>query len=134
VVGQISLGLYGGLALVAAVLTPVAATVALAGGLYDGNYHGSLKGAGFNAVSCAKQAPVQITVTDSKLTYVHMGNATITATVAADGSFAGTGENKYGRSGMNVQTLEGKIAGDAITAVTKVGNYCTYNLELRKFR
>ncbi len=94
---------------------------ALAAGPYDGNYHGTLRGAGFNAVGCAKEAPVQMTVADNKLTYVHLGNATITATVAADGSFSGSGQNNYAasRSRTNVQTLDGKITGDAITAVTK---------------
>ena len=37
------------------------------------------------------------------------------------------------RVAVLVQTLDGKIAGGAIKAETKVGNYCTYNLELKKF-
>jgi len=112
--------------------------VATAAGMYDGAYHGTLTAGGMNAMNCAKSAPVQMTVTDNKLEYNHMGRATITATVAADGSFSGSGQNNYAggsRSAqMQVQTIEGKIANGAILAETKVGNACTYKLELRKFR
>ncbi len=38
-----------------------------AGGPYDGTYHGQLTADGMNAMSCAKSAPVQMTVTDNKL-------------------------------------------------------------------
>jgi hypothetical protein len=87
-------------------------------------------------VSCAKSAPVQMTVTDSKLEYHHFSNATITAPVAADGSFSGSAQNMYTTRGPRtpmIQTLDGKISGNAIKAETKVGNSCTYALTLKKF-
>ena len=94
--------------------------VATAAGMYDGAYHGTFTAGGTINSS-------------SSLVW-----ATITATVAADGSFSGSGQNNYAggsRSAqMQVQTIEGKIANGAILAETKVGNACTYKLELRKFR
>jgi hypothetical protein len=111
-------------------------SIALAGGMYDGTYHGQLTGGGSNPPVCAKSAPAQITVTDSKLEYIHMGHATITATVAADGSFSGSAQNNYAggpRATPQVQTLQGKIAGGAIAAETNVGNYCKYTLQLKRF-
>ncbi len=121
---QVASLLYGCLALAGLVCAPAINTPVLAGGTYDGNYHGTLTGGGQNAPSCAKHAPVQMTVVDSRLTHVHMGNATINATVAADGSFSGSSQNKYttGRTGVLVQTLDGKITGDQIEAESKVGN------------
>jgi hypothetical protein len=103
--------------------------------MYDGAYHGNLAGGSGNATTCAKQAPAQITVTNNRLEYIHMGHATISAAVGADGSFSGSAQNAYngGRSGPLVQTLDGKIAGGVIRAETKVGNYCTYKLELKRF-
>ena len=105
-------------------------------GPYDGTYHGTLTGDGMNAVICAKGAPIQMTVTDSKLEYHHLSNATITATVAPDGSFSGSAQNMYfvrGRNAPTIQTLDGKISGNAIKAETKVGNSCSYALTLKKF-
>jgi hypothetical protein len=126
-------GLFGSLLLAAVAVAPAARL--RAAGLYDGTYHGTLTGAGSNAMACAKQAPVQMTVADNKLEYVHMGHATISATVGADGSFSGSAQNNYAgnRSGVLVQTLDGKISGGAIKALSKVGNSCTYNLELKRF-
>ena len=111
---------------------------AWAGGPYDGTYHGRLSGASGNAVSCSKSAPIQMTVTDSRVEYHHFSNTVITAPVAADGSFSGSAQNMYAtatsRAGPVVQTLTGKITGTAIQAESKVGNYCTYELALRKFQ
>jgi hypothetical protein len=109
---------------------------ARAGGPYDGTYHGQLTGGDMNATSCAKSASVQMTVTDNRLEYHHFSNATITATVAADGSFSGSAQNRYtgrGQGTPNVQTLDGKITAGAITAETKVGNNCSYKLTLRRY-
>lgn len=103
--------------------------------MYDGTYHGTVTGVAGNAVTCAKQAPAQITVANDRLEYVHMGHATINATVGADGSFSGSAQNTYsvGRTGPMVQTLDGKIAGGVIQGETKVGNYCSYKLELKRY-
>jgi hypothetical protein len=111
----------------------VCATAAAA--MYDGTYHGTLTGSSGNAMTCAKQAPAQITISNNRLEYVHMGHATITASVGTDGSFSGSAQNTYnpGRSGPLVQTLDGKIAGGVIQAETKVGNFCSYRLELKRF-
>ena len=120
----------------AAVLSLAGVGNVLAGGLHDGTYHGTLKGAGLNAMACAKSAPVQMTVTDGKLEYHHMATATITAMVEPDGAFSGSAQNMYaarGRGAPLIQTLDGKIAGGRIQAETKVGNSCTYVLELKKF-
>jgi hypothetical protein len=107
----------------------------LAAGLYDGTYHGTLTADGANATSCAKQAPVQMTVTDNKLEYNHMGNLTITATVGADGSFSGSGQSKYSgnRSGPLITSVQGKITAGVIQAEAGTGNYCKYKLQLKKF-
>ena len=126
-----------GLVVAGAVLTVIGVGGALAAGPYDGNYHGTLTVTGFSGNACPKKAPIQMTVTDSQLTYVHLGNATITAPVAADGSFSGSGENKYamGRKGaVHPQTLQGRITGANIEATTDVGNGCHYQLSLTKFR
>jgi hypothetical protein len=128
---------YFALLVAGAVLTVTAVGGAFAAGPYDGNYHGTLTVTGFSGNACAKKAPIQMTVTDDKLVYVHLGNATITVTVAADGSFSGSGENKYvmGRSGTERgQTLQGKITGATIQATTDVGNGCHYQLSLTKYR
>jgi hypothetical protein len=120
----------------AAVLAVASIAAAVAGGPYDGTYDGTLTADGMNAVSCAKSAPVQMSVTDSKLEYHHFSNATITAPVAADGSFSGSAQNMYTAKGQRapmIQTLDGKISGNAIKAETKVGNSCTYALALKKF-
>ena len=113
------------------------APAAWAAGMYDGTYHGQLKPDPDKAQAtvCSKGAPIQMTVADNTLTYVHMGNATITATVGGDGSFSGSGTNKFsgGRGGPQVQQLEGKIAGGAIVAKTSVANNCFYVLTLKKF-
>jgi hypothetical protein len=125
----------GGLALAVAILAGLGSAGALAAGLYDGTYHGTLTADGANATNCAKQAPVQMTVADNKLEYNHMGNADITATVGADGSFSGSATSKFaaGRAGPLVTSLEGKIAGGAIQASANTGNYCKYKLQLKKF-
>jgi hypothetical protein len=120
----------------AATLAVAGIAAAVAGGPYDGTYHGTLTAEGMNAVSCAKSAPVQMSVTDGKLEYHHFSNATITAPVAADGSFSGSAQNMYTARGQRapmIQTLDGKISGNAIKAETKVGNSCTYTLALKKF-
>jgi hypothetical protein len=70
---------------IGAVLTLTTAA-ALAYGMYDGNYRGNLIEMGNRAHSCAKTAPAQMTVTDDKLTCVHMGQRTIVATISSDGS------------------------------------------------
>jgi hypothetical protein len=130
---------FGPVFLTVALLTLSGFGTAFAGGMYDGTYHGTLTGVGMNATSCAKSAPIQMTVTDSKLEYIHMGHGTITATVGADGSFSGTGTNAYSAGGRGSQqqqtlTLAGKISVAAILAETKVGNSCTYKLELKRFK
>ena len=78
----------------AAVLTLTIAA-AQAYGMYDGSYRGKLIGIGNNATSCTKTAPVQMTVTDDKLTYNHLGRTTIIATISSDGSFSGSAQNMY---------------------------------------
>jgi hypothetical protein len=125
----------GGLALVGGVLVSLGSIGSLAAGLYDGTYHGTLTADGANATTCAKHAPVQITVTDNRLEYNHMGNALVTATVGADGSFSGSATSKYSgnRSGPLVTSVDGKIAGGAIQANANTGNYCKYKLQLKKF-
>jgi hypothetical protein len=121
--------------LTAAVLTLTIAA-AQAYGMYDGTYRGNLIGAGNNATSCTKTAPVQMTVTDDKLTYNHLGHTTIIATISSDGSFSGSAQNMYsgGISTPQVQTLQGRIIGGAIQAKTDVGNRCSYQLILKQFR
>lgn len=129
-------GLLYGSSLAGMIVACCISTGTLAAGLYDGTYHGTLTGDGANASKCAKQAPVQMTVTDNKLAYNHMGNAQITATVGADGSFSGSAQSNYsvgGRTGPMMTTLEGKIAGGAIQADANTGNYCKYKLQLKKF-
>jgi hypothetical protein len=112
---------------------------ASAGGMYDGTYHGNMTGGSMNAMSCAKNAPVQMTVTDNQLEYHHFSNTIIKAPVAADGSFSGSAQNVYSAGGGSrgggplVQTLQGRISAGTIQAETKVGNSCTYTLALRKF-
>jgi hypothetical protein len=113
----------------------MALTGTAAAAMYDGTYHGMLTGGAGNATSCAKQAPAQITVANNRLEYSHMGHVTITAAVGADGSFSGSAQNAYAgnRAGPLVQSLDGKIAGGVIQAETKVGNYCSYKLDLKRF-
>jgi hypothetical protein len=102
---------------------------ALAYGMYDGTYRGNLIGIGNNAPGCAKTAPAQMSVTDDKLIYVHMGHTTIVATIRSDGSFSGSAQNMYsgGLSTPQVQTPQGRITGGATQAKTCVGNDCTYS-------
>ena len=125
----------GGFALAGVIVASLGSVGTLAAGLYDGTYHGTLTADGANATTCAKQAPVQMTVTDNKLEYNHMGNLTITATVGADGSFSGSGQSKYAgnRTGPLITSVDGKIAGGAIMAEAATGNYCKYKLQLKKF-
>jgi len=124
-----------GLTLAGGILVSLALVGALAAGLYDGTYHGTLTADGANATTCAKQAPVQITVTDNRLEYNHMGNALITSTVGPDGSFSGSAASRFSgnRSGPLVTSIEGKIAGGAIQAHANTGNSCHYKLQLKKF-
>jgi hypothetical protein len=109
---------------------------ALAYGMYDGTYRGNLIGISNQASSCSKTAPVRMTVTDDKLTYVHMGHVTIVATIRSDGSFSGSAQSMSsgGLRTPQVQTLHGKIAGGAIQAATDVGNGCSYQLILKQFQ
>jgi hypothetical protein len=120
--------------LAAAVLTLTIAA-AQAYGMYDGTYGGKLIGIGNNATSCTKTAPVEMTVTDDKLTYNHPGHTTIIATISSDGSFSGSAQNMHsgGLSTPQVQTLQGRIIGGAIQAKTYVGNRCSYQLILKQF-
>jgi hypothetical protein len=120
--------------LTGAVLT-LTSSAALAYGMYDGTYRGSLIEIGNYASSCFKTAPAQMTVTDDKLTYVHTGHTTIIATVTSDGSFSGSAQSMYsgGLSTSQVQTLQGRITGGAIQAETAVGNGCSYQLILKQF-
>ena len=131
-------GVLGRILAVAAVLSVAGARDTSAAGPYDGTYHGTLTGDAMNALTCAKKAPIQMTVTNNVLEYHHFSNAVITAPVAADGSFSGSAQNKFTTGGrgsqMQVQTLTGKITGMAIQAETKVGNYCTSQLTLKKFQ
>ena len=106
---------------------------ALAYGMYDGTYRGNLIAISNHASSCSKTAPVRMTVTDDKLTYVHMGHVTIVATIRSDGSFSGSAQSTGGFSTSEVQTLQGKITGGAIQAETDVGNGCSYQLILKHF-
>ena len=129
-------GMVGRILTVAAVLALPGLRDAVAAGPYDGTYHGTLTGGSMNALNCAKSAPVQMTVTDSQLEYHHFSNTVIRAPVAADGSFSGSAQNMYTAKGQRtpvIQTLDGKISGNAIKAETKVGNRCTYALALKKF-
>ena len=109
----------------AAVLTLTIAA-AQAYGMYDGTYRGNLIGIGNNATGCTKTALAQMTVTDDKLTYNHLGHTIIIATVSSDGSFIGSAFAPQG------QTLQGRIIGGAIQATT-VGNRCSYQLILKQF-
>ena len=111
-------------------------SAALAYGMYDGTYRGNLIGISNHSLSCSKTAPVRMTVTDDKLTYVHMGHVTIVATISSDGSFSGSAQNMYsgGLSTPQVQTLQGRITGGAIQAKTDVGNGCSYQLILKQFQ
>jgi hypothetical protein len=113
--------------LVAAVLMLTIAA-AQAYGMYDGTYRGNLIGIGNNATSCTKTAPAQMTVTDDKLTYSHLGHATIIATVSSDGSFIGSALAPQG------QTLQGRIIGGAVQATTHIGDRCSYQLILKQFQ
>jgi hypothetical protein len=115
----------GAMARSAAVLTLTIAA-AQAYGMYDGTYRGNLIGTGNKAPSCTKIAPAQMTVTDDKLTYNHLGHTIIIATVSSDGSFIGSALAPQG------QTLQGRIIGGAIQATT-VGNRCSYQLILKQF-
>lgn len=131
-----AIGVVGRIVTVAAVLALSALPAASAAGPYDGTYHGTLTGGSMNALSCAKNAPVQMTITDNQLEYHHFSNAVIKTPVAADGSFSGSAQNMRmngSRSEMQVQTLSGRITGTAIQAETKMGGYCTYELALKKF-
>jgi hypothetical protein len=121
--------------LTGAVLTLTIAA-ARACGIYDGTYRGNLIGIGKNAPSCAKAAPAQMTVTDDRLTYVHIGHTIIVAAIRSDGSFRGSAQNMYsgGLSTPQVQTLQGRITGGAIQAKTYVGNGCTYQLILKQLQ
>jgi hypothetical protein len=103
--------------------------------MYDGTYHGTLTGGAGNATTCAKQAPVQITVANNRLEYTQLGHVTFSVPVGTDGSFSGSAQNPYAgnRTGLLVTTLDGKIAGGGIQADSKVGNYCSYKLELKRF-
>jgi hypothetical protein len=75
-----------------------------------------------------------MTVTDDKLTYVHMGQRTIVATISSDGSFSGSAQSMYsGGLSTQVQTLQGRITGGAIQAKIDVGNGCSYRLILKQF-
>ena len=108
---------------------------ALAYGMYDGTYRGNLIGISNHASSCARTAAVQMTVTDDKLTYVHMGRATIVATISSDGSFSGSAQSMFsGLSRPQVQTLQGRITSGAILAKFEVGNGCSYQLILKQFQ
>ena len=95
-------------------------------GMYDGTYQGNLIGTGNKAPSCTKIAPAQMTVTDDKLTYSHLGHITIIATVSSDGSFIGSAPAPLG------QTLQGRIIGGAIQATT-IDSRCSYQLILKQF-
>jgi hypothetical protein len=129
-----AVGVFGRILAVAAVLALPGLRDAVAAGPYDGTYHGTLTGGGMNALNCAKNAPIQMTVTDSQLEYHHFSNTVIRAPVAADGSFSGSAQNMYATRGTpQIQTLNGKISGPGIQADTKVGNSCTYTLTLKKF-
>jgi hypothetical protein len=77
-----------------------------------------------------------MTVTDDKLTYVHMGQRTIVATISSDGSFSGSARSMTsgGLSTPHVQTLQGRITGGAIQAKIDVGNGCAYQLILKQFQ
>jgi hypothetical protein len=119
---------------IGAVLTLTTAA-ALAYGMYDGNYRGHLNEIGNHAPNCVKMAPAQMTVTDDKLTYVHMGQRTIVATISSDGSFSGSAQSisSGGLSTPQVQTLQGRITGGVIQAKIDVGNGCSYQLILKQF-
>ena len=107
---------------------------ALAYGMYDGTYRGNLTGISNHTSSCARTAPVQMTVTDDKLTYVHMGHITIVAAISSDGSFSGSAQYSNSLGTPQAQTLQGRITGGAIQAKTDVGNGCSYQLILRQFQ
>ena len=120
--------------MLAAAVVTLTIVAAQAYGMYDGTYRGNLIGVGNNATSCTKTAPVQMTVTDDKLTYNHLGRTTIIATISSDGSFSGSAQNMYsgGLSTPQVQALQGRIIGGAIQAKAGVGNGCSYRLILKQ--
>jgi hypothetical protein len=108
----------------AALMFTIAAAQAY--GMYDGTYRGNLIGTGNKAPNCTKIASAQMSVTDDKLTYNHLGRITIIATVSSDGSFIGSALAPQG------QTLQGRIIGGAIQATT-VDSRCSYQLILKQF-
>jgi hypothetical protein len=96
--------------------------------MYDGTYHGQFTADGNNALTCAKAAPIQMTVTNDQLEYHHFNSAVIHAVVASDGKFSGSAQSTYS-SGRNVPlilTVTGQIAGGAIAAKATVSNSCSY--------
>jgi hypothetical protein len=103
-------------------------------GMFDGTYHGQLTADGNNAMSCAKAAPIQMTVTNDQLEYHHFANAVIHAAVAPDGKFSGSAQSAYQTRGTPlILTVTGQIAGGMITAKASVSNACDYALALKKF-
>jgi hypothetical protein len=126
-----ALGMLIGMMLTGAGLTLTIAA-AQAYGMYDGTYRGNLIVVGNNGASCTKTAPVQMTVTDDKLTYNHLGHVTIIATISSDGSFSGSVQT--GGIGTPQVWLQGRITGGAIQAKTEVGNGCSYHLMLKQFQ
>jgi hypothetical protein len=103
--------------------------------MYDGTYHGQLTADGNNAMTCAKQAPIQMTVTNDQLEYHHFSNAVIHAAVAMDGKFKGSAQSARsgGRNTPSEIEIIGQITGAGIAAKATVGTFCSYALSLRKY-
>ena len=115
-------------------LTAALTGPAFAVGPYDGVYAGdrTSDGGGPGCQAAGTVTFANLTIADNKLTYLHFQLATVVGTVAPDGSFSASGQNTYTtRQGAMVQSLTGKVAGNAIQAETH-NKYCSYRLSLKK--
>jgi hypothetical protein len=114
-----------------ATLACVPATGVLAEGKFDGAYAGTaVLAVGSNTAEC-KNYPTSISIVNDQLVFVSWGGrSTIKTTVAADGTFSGSGQHHMFR-GVVVQTLVGKVAGNALDADIE-NPACKFHLFLKK--
>jgi hypothetical protein len=119
--------LVGGGALIAAAGL---ACGACAAGPFDGTYAGRAALVSGNNGTVCKSFPASMTIADSHLSYAHAAYGVITADVAADGSFSGSGMLTGFKRPVE-ESLKGKVVGGAIEADVS-SQYCAYHISLQK--
>jgi hypothetical protein len=98
---------------------------------FDGSYSGMRTTTRGGPPYCpTAQMRISTVVSNGQFSLSYSGVVSVPATVAADGSFSGSAQYKYGPTTSQAK-LNGRIASNVLNAELE-GGYCTYHYSLNK--